>query len=165
MEIPAYLVDEIRLGNVALLLGTGASIGAKNAAGQDPPTGKQLAGLIARKFLTSNHYHDPLSVVSELAISESSIVNVQEYIRGVIFDFNPAPFHLVLPTFKWHGIATTNYDLIIERAYEKCPKKVQDLVPFITNTDRIDHILKSPNKIPFVKLHGCITRTTNQGRL
>ena len=163
MEIPAYLVDEIRLGNVALLLGTGASIGAKNAAGQDPPTGKQLAGLIARKFLTSNHYHDPLSVVSELAISESSIVNVQEYIRGVIFDFNPAPFHLVLPTFKWHGIATTNYDLIIERAYEKCPKKVQDLVPFITNTDRIDHILKSPNKIPFVKLHGCITRTTDPG--
>ena len=87
MDIPQFLLDEIRTGNVVLFLGAGASIGSKNSGGEDTPTGKHLARLLADKFLGSSHRDDPLQIVAELAISESDLFAVQEFIRNIYNDF------------------------------------------------------------------------------
>lgn len=144
-----------------LFLGAGASIGSKNSKGEDPPTGKHLARLLADKFLGGSHRDDPLQIVAELAISESDLFTVQEFIRDIYNDFQPASFHTILPTFKWTAIATTNFDLIIERAYQSCKKPAQDLVPIIKNGDRFEQKMRSANCIALLKLHGCITCTSD----
>ena len=54
----------------------------------------------------------------------------------IFIGFKPAPFHELLPTFRWRAIATTNYDLIVERAYERVGDRLQALVPFIKNGQR-----------------------------
>ena len=51
MEIPQALLQQIIQGNAVLFPGAGASSGAVNLDGQNPPSGEQLADLIAKKFL------------------------------------------------------------------------------------------------------------------
>ncbi|MGD0153565.1 MAG: hypothetical protein ABSC17_07375 [Thermacetogeniaceae bacterium] len=51
MNIPRYLIDEIRTGRVVLVLGAGASKGAINNQGKEAPNGQELAKLLSNKFL------------------------------------------------------------------------------------------------------------------
>jgi tetratricopeptide (TPR) repeat protein len=57
----------------------------------------------------------------------------------------------------WAGLLTTNYDLVIERAYALAKSPLQHLVPNVKDdddaTERLDH-----RSLLYVKLHGCITR-------
>ena len=161
MDLTANLVDSVRSGDVVLVLGAGASIGASDSQGASPPTGPELARQISEKFLGGQHSDAPLQIVSELAISETSLQTVQEFIRTIFQDIWPALFHLTLPTFKWAGLATTNYDLVMERAYEQCKDRSQEIVPLIKNGDRIEEKLKAPRSLMYLKLHGCITRTSD----
>ncbi|MFB3104771.1 MAG: SIR2 family protein, partial [Pseudomonadales bacterium] len=64
-----------------------------------------------------------------------------------------------VPTFRWRGLFTTNYDRLMEHVYDKTPGRIQELVPFISNNDRVDEKLRSSNHVALVKLHGCISRT------
>ena len=161
MNVPSSLLDNVRDGKVVLVLGAGASVGATNSAGEVPPTGAELGKLLSTRFLGGELDGSPLQIVAELAISESDLLTVQEYIRTIFQDFQPAAFHKMLPTFKWAGLATTNYDLVIERAYEQCRNRAQELVPLIKNGDRVEEKLSSPRSMMLLKLHGCITRTAD----
>ena len=161
MHIPDHLLNSVRSGDVVLVLGAGASIGAASPNGGSAPTATELATLLSNKFLGGAHSDDPLPIVAELAISESDLTTVQEYIRTLFADLQPAPFHELLPTFKWAGLATTNYDLVIERAYDRCKQRAQEPVPFIKNGDRVNEKLRSHRSLMLLKLHGCITRTTD----
>ncbi len=157
MEIPKILVDYIRDGQVVLFLGSGASIGAIHPDNIKPPVGPELASLLATKFLGSDFEGRPLEQVAELAISETGLVEVQSFMRDTFKDFAPGAFHKIIPTFRWATIATTNYDLIIEKAYDEVDKKLQNLVVFKKNGERIEEKLRSINNVVYLKLHGCIT--------
>ena len=161
MHIPDHLLDGVRSGNVVLVLGAGASLGAATPQGRTAPTAVELATLLSNKFLGGAHTDDPLQIVAELAISESDLSTVQEYIRSLFADLQPASFHELLPTFRWAGLATTNYDIVIERAYDRCKNRAQEPVPFIRNGDRVNERLRSHRSLMLLKLHGCITRTTD----
>lgn len=63
------------------MLGAGASRGARDAKGDGAPDGKQRARLIADRFLGGTYPDSSLSQIGEYAISESSLVEVQEFIR------------------------------------------------------------------------------------
>jgi tetratricopeptide (TPR) repeat protein len=157
MEIPKILIDQIRERQVVLFLGAGASIGAVHPHKKSPPTGKELAEIIAEKFLGPEFRDRPLCQVSELAISEADIIKVQEFIASIFRDFHPANFHMLIPKFAWSALATTNFDLITERAYHQVEKSLQQLVVFKKNGERVEEKLRSLNSVPYLKLHGCIT--------
>jgi hypothetical protein len=53
----------------------------------------------------------------------------------ILNPFQPADFHLLIPTFAWAGIATTNYDLVVERAYQRAPSPLQKVVPNVKDGD------------------------------
>lgn len=159
MEIPTALMDKIIQGNVILFLGSGASKKAKDKKGNEPPDGEQLAELLTKKFLGGKYKKYSLAVVSELAIAATDLFEVQDFIAEIFKDFEPDDFHYILPSFKWRALVSTNYDHIIERVYQNTDKTMQNLVPFISNNDRIDEKLRNPNNLPLIKLHGCISRT------
>jgi hypothetical protein len=83
MEIPNFLLDQIREGRIVLVLGAGASRGATNSKGAQPPTGPQLSQIIADKFLGGLHRDDPLPIVAESAASESDLLAMQNYIKEI----------------------------------------------------------------------------------
>lgn len=161
MDIPHFLQEQIQDGNVVLFLGSGAVIGAIHKTGMKPPIGNDLANLIATKFLGTEYLNKPLSYVSDIAISETDLVTVQEYIASIFMEFYPADFHKLVPNFVWRAIATTNYDLIVERAYSSNSAALQTPIPFKKNGERIEEKLKAADSLCFYKLHGCITITND----
>ncbi len=161
MDIPAHLLSNIQQGRVILFLGAGASKGARSSKCESPPDGKQLAEMLSQNFLGGKYDTWDLDSVGELAASEAgSLFVVQDYIRDILEDFEPSEFHLALPTFRWRAIVTVNYDRIIEKAYSKQPKRLQDPVPFISNSDPVETLMsEKANPLPLIKIHGCVTRT------
>ncbi|MBA5871794.1 MAG: hypothetical protein GDA68_17640 [Nitrospira sp. CR2.1] len=161
MDIPAALENLIREGQVVLILGAGASMSAEDAKGNPPPNGRRLAEMISDRFLGGKFKSYPLAQIAEYAISETNLVSVQQFLRSVLVDLRPSRAHYLLPTFIWTGLATTNYDTLIEIAYENTAARLQNPKPFIENGDKIDTALHDPKSIKLLKLHGCITRITN----
>jgi tetratricopeptide (TPR) repeat protein len=114
--------------------------------------------MLAKEFLLPSHVGRPLSQVAELAISETNLVRVQSFIRDCLTRFVPSAAHLLMPRFRWKAIATTNYDLLIERAYQAVPDRLQTAVTFLKNGQPVDARLSAtPDGVMFIKLHGCIT--------
>ncbi len=153
MEIPFNLIEQIKLGNVVLFLGAGASFGTKNSKGEKMPLGGELSTLLSEKFLGG--IPGDLAYTSMLSISESSIFDVQLYISQIISDFKPLPHHIKIPEFKWKAIFTTNYDSIIETSYQTCKTPLQVLKAVSKNTPR-KQIFTSDDVLPYYKLHGSI---------
>ncbi|MFZ5861746.1 MAG: SIR2 family protein [Nitrospirota bacterium] len=117
--------------------------------------------MLSKTFLGGKYQDLPLNQIAEYAISETDLVTVQEYIRKLFEVFKPTPAHQLMCTFTWRGLATTNYDRLIEQAYETTPAAVQVPKPFIENGDRVEEHLRDPRSVMLLKLHGCITRTAN----
>ncbi len=161
MEIPSILQTHVQQGKVVLVLGAGASMGAQDEHGSSPPSARDLGLQLSKKFLGGRYQDLPLNQIAEYAISETDLVTVQEYLRRLFEPFKPTPAHRLMCTFTWWGLATTNYDRLIERAYETTPGAVQLPKPFIENGDRVEEHLRDPRSVMLLKLHGCISRTAN----
>jgi cold shock CspA family protein len=162
MSIPKALLDEITVGNVILFLGAGASVGAQHPQGKPIPTGKQLANALVKEYLGSEYSGISLIKAAEFSIAQvHSLYTVQDFIASLFSDFSPAAFHKLIPTFIWKSIVTINYDLIIERAYDQ-QDRLQNISPFLKNSQNIEEKLKIPNTIPYIKLHGCISATRDE---
>ncbi|HUP77786.1 MAG TPA: SIR2 family protein, partial [Pirellula sp.] len=51
----------------------------------------------------------------------------------------------------------------MEDAYRRHASRSQSLVPIYSNTDRWDDVMRDYDSVPLLKLHGCITRTHDEG--
>lgn len=161
MDIPDYLIQQIRDGKVVLFLGAGASIGAVSNNHKELeriPDANSLKDLLSEKFLGGQDKDRSLSIVADYAIDESNLIAVQTYIREVLLNFKPAEFHKKIADFKWTAVVTTNYDLILEEAYSSAKNTLQVLKPIIKSSDRIESITREPNSLIYLKLHGCISK-------
>lgn len=161
MNLPDYLVSQVRDGKTVLFLGAGASRMAKTPSGTPGPTGKELGDLIANRFLGGKHGGSPLNQIAEFAISESNLATVQQFIKDLVDPLEPTDAHLRMGSFIWHGLATTNYERLVEKAYEKSSNALQTLRPLVENGDRVEDNLREPEDVLLLKLHGCVTRTAN----
>jgi hypothetical protein len=135
MNIPAQLLDAVREGRAVLFLGAGASRGAKDEKGNDIPAGAGLAELIVKRFLGNDYAGSDFRTAYDLAGSTRDILSVQKYIFEILSPFQPSDFHQIIPTLPWAGLLTTNYDLIVERAYAKAKQPLQKLVPNVRDDD------------------------------
>ncbi len=161
MEIPKHLLEQIKTGNVVLFLGAGASFGATNMNGKKIPLGNDLRDLLVEKYLSDDFKNASLQHVAELCTSESDLLDVQKYIYEIFSGFNPTEFHKLIPNFRWRAIFTVNYDLTIERAYDTNKERIQNIVPFIKNGQKVNDQIKSNNDLFYIKLHGCISEAQN----
>ena len=157
MALDAGLLDAIRSGRAVLFLGAGAARGATKTGGGSIPDAPELAAKIVNEFLGPDYAGLDFRSAYDLGASHRSARELQEFLHRELFPYQPADFHLIVPTFVWAGIATTNYDLIIERAYEQCPNAVQEIIPYCRDGDGSTDRLGT-RKFLYVKLHGCITR-------
>lgn len=151
------LAEDIKKKKVVLFLGSGFAYNALHPELKKPPFGKELGNKISDKFLGGNYKDSSLAYISDLAISQSNLFEVQEYIHYLFSDFSPNQNHLKYASLPWKAIFTTNYDLILEKAYkENNNKTIQDLSIVYRNTPE-PLIFKSPKTVPYFKLHGCIS--------
>lgn len=151
------LAEDIKKNKVVLFLGSGFAYNAEHPKSMTPPLGKELGSLISEQFLGGNYKDSSLAYISDLAISQSNLFEVQEYIHNVFCDFSPNENHIKYASFPWKAIFTTNYDKILEKAYDEIgDNAIQELSVVYRNTPE-QQIFKTPNTVPYYKLHGCIS--------
>ncbi|PXF29135.1 hypothetical protein WH50_22495 [Pokkaliibacter plantistimulans] len=158
MDIPSTLLDKIERGRVILFLGSGALVGS-SLKQHEVPLGDHLGQLISRRFLNDEYRNESLIQISELAMSEYGMFDVQEFIREIFEDIQPASFHHSIPEFHWKAIFTTNYDRLIETCYTQHPAPLQKLSVHISDDDHFSEGESTNDRLGLIKLHGCITRT------
>lgn len=155
--LPSSLLSAVESQCAVLFLGAAASFGSQHPKGAKIPGGADLRDAISDRFLGGEEKTKPLATVAELAINEASLTSLQQFVREIFLGFKPADFHCLIPRFRWHGIATTNYDLIIERAYDPNNNPLQELVPFVKNGQAVEtQMKKAVDGVQYLKLHGCI---------
>jgi hypothetical protein len=156
VELDAGLLEAVAGGRAVLFLGAGASLGATRVDGTPIPAARELGRRIAAEFLGAGYEDADFKTICDFAASARSGREVQAFIHKQLIGFAPASFHLLIPSFAWAGIATTNYDQVIEEAYKSVEARVQDLVPNCRDGDGTAERL-GVRGLLYVKLHGCIS--------
>ena len=156
MTFDVNLIDETKAGRAVLFLGAGASLGAKDEKGRLIPGTDELKNLICDEFLDSTYKDLDFVQTCDYATTAKSGRQLQKFIRDVLEPFNPADFHKKIPMFHWAGLATTNFDLLVERSYGDVPDRIQLLRPLVQDEpDFMDRFGKTD--VLYLKLHGCIS--------
>jgi tetratricopeptide (TPR) repeat protein len=151
------LVEAVREQRVALFLGAGASRGALDDSGNDIPDAAALGAAIADAFLDGQYRSSDFRTIYDFACSHKGGRQVQEFVRNSLLGFQPAAHHILIPTFPWVAIFTTNYDLVIERAY-KAQKEAVQSIKALASDEEAKQYVGSDKDLTYVKLHGCITQ-------
>ena len=152
--IPQDLISQIGTRRCILFLGSGAS----NEAGA--PTGAQLAAELADRYLDGHHRSEPLTKVAAYiehkpGAGRRSMLN---YVVKRLSNLSPTKAHEALTQYPWAAIFTTNYDLLIENAYEKSPGENQ-IIRILSSSDlSMQPYYSRSNAVFLYKLHGCISR-------
>ncbi|QOF86709.1 MULTISPECIES: SIR2 family protein [unclassified Pseudomonas] len=154
--VKPWILDKIAQGKAILFLGAGAAFGAKGDHGELPLSGFGLRDRISDQFLGGEEKHKTLVQVSDYAKHEGGLLEVQQFIKKTFYPLKPANFHKIIPSFRWHSIFTTNYDLIIERAYSDVPDRMQNIAPIIRDGGNFSDVMSDSTLVPYFKLHGCI---------
>ena len=155
------LLNRIRDGQAILFLGAAASYGATKRDGSAPLSADELRDALADQFLGGALKERGLAEVAEYSKSESSLQDVQSFIFDHYSNIRPAEFHQIIPTFRWHAIVTTNYDLVVEESYRLADRPLQRPVSIVKNGDVAALDLHDPTLVPLVKLHGCLNHLTD----
>lgn len=158
-HIPPDLVDKIRAGKAVLFFGAGASFGASHPEKRIIPLGDALKRLIALKFLDATYADFDFKSICDFAASASSTLELQGYIHSILKDYSAGEHHDLIAKFGWAGLCGTNYDLVIESAYDSSKNPLQRLVVSRSDGDRAVEGLGSDGLL-YVKLHGCLTEYT-----
>jgi hypothetical protein len=158
VQVPNLLAEAVKSKRAILFLGAGASKEAKNAAGNTPPDADQLRDFLADRFFGQPMKSRDVMAVAEMAIASSGGASlVYEAVRQAFDGFQPSTAHKHLTAFSWRMIATTNYDLLIERAYSSSPQRLQSLVRFVKDDEPVEEkLLAVVNPVQYLKLHGCL---------
>lgn len=153
-----YIKEQILAGRAVLFLGAGATIPAIGTNGRTGLSGNALRDKLCDKFLGGEGKARPLNYVADRCISMAGMGEVHWFLKDAFESLNPTPGHLAIPNFRWRGIVTTNYDWLIERAYERAQSPVQSYERMIWDRDNFDGLGRDASKVPLLKLHGCLTR-------
>ncbi len=154
MIIPDKLIQLIISGDCILFLGSGAT---REAGG---PVGRELSELLTHKFQKTDISTNDLRTFVDILASDIDREDIDKTIIEILLKIRPSKAHLMLPNFCWQAIFTTNYDRLIELAYDTF-FQLQNAHPLQ------DHnvVLKAQDQSPLInrsivslyKLHGCIS--------
>ena len=155
-SLPAPIRSAIESGGAILFLGAGASYDALKGGKPVRIYADTVKEALSDRFLNGAHKNKSLMTLADYARSEASLAKVQALVRGLFADLDPAEFHLKIPTFRWRAIVTTNYDLVVEKAYASSKARLQEIAPVTRDGDELERALSGQNTVPYLKLHGCI---------
>ncbi|MDQ8208235.1 SIR2 family protein [Coraliomargarita sp. SDUM461003] len=164
LQIPNTLKKQIVEGKAVLFLGSGASLGAKKSSGDEMYTVSALRDKLLSHFFADRTElkNRQLSQIADFVEVEFGRKALLDALFDLFSDFEPAAFHLLIPLFPWAAIVTTNYDLIVENSYKLCEKNARNIVTYINQNEDFEGQLKlKANSIPFLKIHGCISNSSD----
>jgi tetratricopeptide (TPR) repeat protein len=164
MEIPLELRNALQSGSATLFLGAGVAYNVINSDGQPVLTAGGLAGMIAKKFdIDAVSANADLAQVAQVAEARSGRDRLDAFLREVLRDLEPDDDLRWLVTRTWKAIYTTNYDRVIERAFELTDNPTQTPVTISSTEDLVP--LDWRYDVPVYHLHGSLFHGARQSAL
>lgn len=152
--VPLGLRHALESGSCVLFVGAGIGANVKDATGQPGPNGEQLARDLAAEFGINVNEHYDLAKIAEIVELRKGRTELETFVKKRLSGLEPDDPLRWLFSIRWKAIFTTNYDRVIERAYELNPKPLQrpcsvsitpELVPLDARFD-----------VPIYHLHGSL---------
>ncbi len=140
-------------GKAVLFLGSGASVGARPIVGDKFLTGRELAVLLSEPAGLKPPSED-LNFAAQRYRKVVSDAKFVELLQGYFSASTVTESHCRLSEINWHGIYTTNYDNVIERAFADRQKK---LIPLTPDQDTRNH---TNHKNSILHINGYIDKLT-----
>lgn len=140
-------------GRAVLFLGSGASAGAKPIGADKFLTGRELAVLLSEPAGITPPSED-LNFSSQRYRKVVGDRKLVEVLQSLFTVSEVTEEHRRLSEIPWHGLYTTNYDNVLERAFSDRKKK---LVPITPDQDTKDH---TSQKNSVLHINGFIDKLT-----
>ena len=125
-----YMVDRISAGQCILFVGAGLAQTCEDDHGIKGPSATELARLVSTRFLGRNEVQDNLPLAADYSLAFHAKYDIDSFIRQKLSGLKPSPEALTIPQIPWKAIYTTNYDVVIEKAYETATNPTADLQQF-----------------------------------
>ncbi len=155
MDIPEFLVEQLRRGQVVLFLGAGASFGSLNQLGDSPPLGATLAEQLSKQAgVNFDKEEDDLSTVAANAKIRLGDDAYNRFLRERYLHCKPSAALTQLSQFPWHRIYTLNIDDAFEAAYAKSDYSAEVSVSNSPVSDKS----KDARIVQLIHLNGSVDR-------
>ena len=153
MPIPLQeLRTLIRPQQTALLLGAGASVPS------GAPTGKELAHKLWHRVAHIEPLSDDLIETSTILSRRFSRLSVVRTVVDALSPLKPTRGILGIPRLGWKSVFTTNFDKLVEAAYNECK------IPLVTIRSNFDFTNREQDTgTRLFKIHGCISQDRELG--
>jgi tetratricopeptide (TPR) repeat protein len=150
--LPLALRKALESGECVLFLGAGIGKNVRDSKGNPAPDGKELAKRLATHFKVDAQDNYDLSKISEIVELREGRKELETFVKDQLSDLEPDSALTWLASVRWRAIFTTNYDRVIERAYELSGRPAQKPVSFSLTPELLPY---DPNfDVPIYHLHG-----------
>ncbi len=157
IEENAHRLEEIFIkikeGNTILFLGAGASVTEKKYLS------KEIIQFYEQKIgveLNEPNITKWVDILSEMPDFRRSDLDV--FVTNLLQKLVVTPSHKILASLPWREIITTNYDLLVERAYDALIQESNNQYELKVIRNHKEYNYRNSNsEIKYVKLNGCIS--------
>lgn len=148
------LFEKISIGNTVLILGAGSSV---------TPDKKYLSQQVIEYYEAKKNISFGTSDIIEFVdiIEKSNKFNRKEfdqYVYDLLYNIKISETHKTIAAIPWRQIITTNYDLLIEKAFDEIKgtaDQLKEIIP-IRSIQEFNN-LTDVDEIKYIKLHGCMS--------
>ncbi len=153
--LPMALRNALEAGNCVLFLGAGIGHYAKDGAGKVAPDGSALAKEIAAEFaIDVGPDAIDLAKIAQLVEIRKGRSELVAFLSRRLADLEPDENLRWLFSLTWKAIFTTNYDRIVERAYEQAVDPRQRAVSVSLSAEVVP--VDQRFEVPLYHLHGAL---------
>jgi tetratricopeptide (TPR) repeat protein len=151
-DIPIGLTSAIEAGRCVLFVGAGGGRHAVDAAGAPAPDGDTLASDIAQHFAIATPGRVDLPTIARIVELRKGRAELEAFVADRLAGLEPDETLQWLYALPWRAIFTTNYDSVIERAFELNPKPARTPVVMSASADLV--AFDPRYDVPIYHLHG-----------
>src|SRR5262245_19550666 len=153
-SIPLALRHALESGECVLFVGAGIGRYVSRPDGNSGPDAEALAKELAENFeLTVDGNYD-LAQISEIVELRRGRPELEVFLKQKLASLEPNDTLRWLFSLRWKAIFTTNYDYVIERAYELNPSPRQQPKSFSITSDLVHSDARLD--VPIYHLHGSL---------
>lgn len=147
------LYAELAKGNTILFLGAGASVGEKRYLS------KEIIAYHEERVGKSYGLSDITKFVDVLSSDPGfNRDRFDEEVEGMLRKYQTTEAHRTLTTVPWREIITTNYDLLIEQAYDENASSHEVMQRLHPIRELREYSYRPANdEVRYIKLNGCIS--------
>jgi tetratricopeptide (TPR) repeat protein len=154
ITIPLSLQHAMESEECVLFVGSGIGAYATDPDGKTGPDGRTLAAELAHHFGVDTDGNLDLAKIAEAAEIRKGRTELETFIKARLAKLEPTEPLRWLFSQRWKAIFTTNYDFVIERAYELNPTPPQNPRTISVTSDLVP--LDPRFDVPIYHLHGCL---------